>query len=607
LVIFYFFILENNEMYGKKKSLPSEAYRSGGAVVVGVFVIAALIALAFGLAYGGASSSQLCKPGFATCDNTGTKCGTSLLVDNLNCGACGSVCPLGSLCTDGVCLCQAPLVGCNDRCVDIKTDILNCGTCGRICSATGAVCSNGVCECPNSQTDCIFNCAYLNNSTLDCGDCGVACAIGQSCNSGVCECPIGEVVCNVTGCARLSDDVRNCGACGSVCPQGIDCINSVCNCPSGEVVCGDSCVSLTNTSNCGVCGNNCLAKTNSTGVCSSETCTPCPTFFRNCNAQLGQCSTPVQSDSSNCGDCNVTCTSSVTLNGFCSNGTCDPCPSGTGNCALDFGVCATNLNTDNQNCGTCSNVCTNGNVCFNGVCECTGVCNCTGGTTRCGVTCVDTNTDFFNCGSCNTICPYENQVCQNATCICPPPSILCGNTCVNPLTESRNCGTCGNDCTEAPTFGRNLCVDGVCINCTFPFQTCDNTQAFCAQNILTDVFNCGRCNNPCLLTQNVVETACDNGNCMIIECDFGYADCNGIYSDGCESPSCTCCSGNPLNPCFNALSPGDFCNDNVDCKSNDCSPDIVLLTCRQGIAGACCTSADDCLSLNCFVAQRICL
>jgi MYXO-CTERM domain-containing protein len=84
--------------------------------------------------------------------------------------------------------CQPPLVQCGKSCVDVKSDPLNCGACGTTCAA-GQVCSAGLCatDCATGMTQCDRACVDLSTDLLNCGACGTACLEGQTCDQGICS------------------------------------------------------------------------------------------------------------------------------------------------------------------------------------------------------------------------------------------------------------------------------------------------------------------------------------------------------------------------------------------------------------------------------------
>jgi hypothetical protein len=87
-----------------------------------------------------------CQPGFTNCNGV---C-VDLLGAADNCGACGSVCPVGRLCSMGACSseCVAPYTQCGEVCVNLSNDAGNCGACGEICEL-GLPCVGGGCGCPD--------------------------------------------------------------------------------------------------------------------------------------------------------------------------------------------------------------------------------------------------------------------------------------------------------------------------------------------------------------------------------------------------------------------------------------------------------------------------
>ncbi len=76
------------------------------------------------------TSNQACPAGTSLCNGT---C-TDTNIDELNCGACGNICPLGKACLNGNCSCLAGQTLCNGTCADTSIDLRNCGACGNACS-----------------------------------------------------------------------------------------------------------------------------------------------------------------------------------------------------------------------------------------------------------------------------------------------------------------------------------------------------------------------------------------------------------------------------------------------------------------------------------------
>jgi len=136
----------------------------------------------------------------STCANGSVSCGgvcRETSSDNLNCGACGNICGIGTSGSNGACApaCQTGQVACGGACVNAQADNLNCGACGNICGI-GTSCSNGACApaCQLGQVVCGGACVDPQTSATYCGasgDCsgahaGATCSAGQTCQSGTC-------------------------------------------------------------------------------------------------------------------------------------------------------------------------------------------------------------------------------------------------------------------------------------------------------------------------------------------------------------------------------------------------------------------------------------
>ena len=82
------------------------------------------------------------------CLGGSTQCGPSCVdldSDNLNCGACGTACDPGMVCSVGTCAatCEAGLTDCSSSCRNVLTDPDNCGACRNVCPL--GTCREGTC------------------------------------------------------------------------------------------------------------------------------------------------------------------------------------------------------------------------------------------------------------------------------------------------------------------------------------------------------------------------------------------------------------------------------------------------------------------------------
>ena len=178
-----------------------------------------------------------CLNGWDNCDTkTANGCETNLENDPANCGACGTACQIGGVCTNGVCGCPVGQTNCNGSCKNLQTDPANCGSCGTACPS-GYFCTIGTC----SITSCVIDldcssgyyCSFGNECILKNTN-GMACTHANQCISGYC---VDGVCCN-TACSGLclscsaSETSGGNGICGFV-TAGTD--------PSGECPSGKTC------------------------------------------------------------------------------------------------------------------------------------------------------------------------------------------------------------------------------------------------------------------------------------------------------------------------------------------------------------------------------
>jgi len=228
------------------------------------------------------------------------------------------------------------------------------------------------------------------------------------------------------------------------------------------------------------------------------------------------------------------------------------------------------LTTDPANCGNCGNTCNSMQLCTNGSCHDV---DCPASETRCGDSCVDPQTDVANCGGCGRTCNV-GQVCQTGNCVasCAAPLTLCEMACIDPDHDPKNCGGCGVQCAPDHVVAA-ACVNMSCSysQCAPNYADCDGLlQNGCETETDFDLYNCGGCGvfclpahvtsrlsdggvfvdpdagepcNPadagdagCPLPQPPRGALCATGRCAYQACAPGWADCDGVTLNGCETP-----------------------------------------------------------------------
>ena len=67
------------------------------------------------------------------------------------------------------------------------------------------------------------------------------------------------------------------------------------------------------------------------------------------------------------------------------------------------------------------------------------------------------------------------------------------------------------------------------VSCLPPMTSCGGV----CTNLRTDPKNCGACGNACSLPN--ATAYCSSGLCWVETCNFGWGDCDGVFSNGCET------------------------------------------------------------------------
>jgi hypothetical protein len=211
-------------------------------------------------------------------------------------------------------------------------------------------------------------------------------------------------------------------------------------------------------------------------------------------------------------------------------------------------------------------------------------------------------------------CPADTKPC-NDTCV-PLDSTKTGcgrlNTCAPCALYHAKSGACRSDTNECIV---SECQDG--------FLDCEAEQGTqisdnCRTNIFEDPLHCGRCDRQCPAPPNA-EAACGAGDCYFL-CNFGWGDCNGIPTDGCEihldadPTSCGACGyacvDQSLSPyqnmtgnCVNGacVCAGEF----ADCNrvgTDGCETNLLTDVNNCGACGVGCTDGQTCTDGSCVTS-----
>jgi hypothetical protein len=288
----------------------------------------------------------------------------------------------------------------------------------------------------------------------------------------------------------------------------------------------------------------------------------CSGGYEDCDGKLENgCEANLQGDPRNCGKCGMVCPlgagglAAVCTRGVCGMASCSP---PLMNCdGVAANGCESDTSSDVQNCGTCGGTCAapaHGSAgCGQGKCK---VASCMGAFRDCNLDfsdgCeVDSASDLRHCGACNNACPTRpnsTAVCKPSGCdiVCTAPFDSCDgdkvNGCETDLRSSKlHCGDCSKACDDPP-HGVAACGNGAClVSCTGAFRDC-NGQFLdgCEIDTSSSTMNCGACNAPCTAPNaTVTAVACAGSACNVTACNSPQADCDKVFSNGCEVNTAT--------------------------------------------------------------------
>lgn len=394
-------------------------------------------------------------------------------------GACacgtGPMCPAGSRCVDGQCVCKANSCpnGCclGGACVELAINY--CGTAGGTCTecslTTADNCSTaGVCSCGLGPACATRQRCVAGNCICDATSCPNGCCDGNVCRAqaatscggpgGVCrDCGIKADRCTTGGNCRCGN--------GPMCADGNRCVNGACvcdgtSCPTGCCSKDGVCLTGTDSTACGSggaecqdCGGNGAC---ASGVCNSCTATSCPLGCcsgSRCNMPtLVACGT----NGAACVSCDVARADTCSASGACSCGTQPACGTGKrcvgGSCVCDAVSCP-------------------GGCCSGGACQALSTSTCGLAGVAC-VACAAGKADICDAATGTCMCGTKppcgpGTVCEGGTCTCNeascPKGCCASGVCMDPPSFA-SCGFDGETCVACDTTAADNCsATGACM------------------------------------------------------------------------------------------------------------------------------------------------
>ncbi len=186
--------------------------------------------------------------------------------------------------------------------------------------------------------------------------------------------------------------------------------------------------------------------------------------------------------------------------------------------------------------------------------------------------CIDSSSDTSNCGACNKTCTAPNAVATCKAGSCAPGACNAGwadcnmdpkDGCETNLhVDPANCGKCGGACKLANAISG--CSNGCYVRaCNYGYDNCNGVDTDgCEVPVLADPKNCGSCGSACKVPPHG-KAGCQLGSCVLTSCDSGFFDCDGVAVNGCEVAI--------VNDTNNCGACGNVCPMGLACKNNSCT------------------------------------
>jgi hypothetical protein len=237
---------------------------------------------------------------------------------------------------------------------------------------------------------------------------------------------------------------------------------------------------------------------------------------------------------------------------------CDPCTCTTDDeckikdplrprCNPTTKTCVECLTTPTDNCRA-SQYCNAANQCISG-CKQASDCTISPNSPHCEATrhqCVEC-TAAAPCADATKACsPSGSCVESCATKPCSAGRECCSGLCLDLTSDILNCGGCDKRCDSQN--GTAKCVSSACQSeCANGFANCDQVANNGCETSTRTLAHCGSCTGNCDKIKNAADLTCASGSCSFTNCAAGFLDADNDKSNGCETPcgrnGQPCCAG----------------------------------------------------------------
>jgi hypothetical protein len=130
----------------------------------------------------------------------------------------------------------------------------------------------------------------------------------------------------------------------------------------------------------------------------------------------------------------------------------------------------------------------------------------------------------------------EGLGCDSHQKVCPDRELPGRGACVSMTNPNYGCSSDSCAACSVPNAAARCANNGQCA-----IATCQGTHFDCnglvddgcEVDLGRDEDNCGSCNNACRAENGAA--SCANGACLVIYCSEPFGNCDGKYSNGCET------------------------------------------------------------------------